>query len=199
MQLPRPRLRLTTITTWCVVIALAFALIAQQRTAERRERALRARLAQSLRNQYSQEGMQRILSDLGIDILKQSSSVELLRVSRQTRSHPEGNSVESVVIPTGVALEDGVALRAACVLLDHRNFGFINADDLSDPQVGLRVKRDRSSLDILISLEGSSPTSPHQDIWIEIHDDEGKLVHSAGPTCMDDPALQKLTEALLRR
>jgi hypothetical protein len=197
MRLPRPRL--STIMTWSAVIALVLALVAQQRAAERRDRALKVQLGQSLSNRFSQEGMNRILSDLGIDILKHASGVELLRVSKRTRSRPDGNPVESVVTPTGVALEDGVALRAACVLLDHRNFGYVNADDLSDPQVGLRVKRGPSSLDILISLEGSTPTRPHQDVWIEVHGEGGELVHSAGPICLFDPALQKLTEALLRR
>lgn len=185
--------------TWTVVITLALALVARHTTAERRERVLKARLAQSLGSQFAQEGMNRILSDLGIDILKQSSGVELLRVSKKTGSHPEGHSDESAVTPTGVTLEDGVALRAACVLLDHRNFGYVNADDLSDPQVGLRVKRGSSSLDILISLEGSSPTRPHQDVWIEIHDEKGELVHSSGPICLSDPTLQNLAEALLSR
>jgi hypothetical protein len=90
-------------------------------------------------------------------------------------------------------------LRAACVLLDYRNFGHVNADDFSDPQIGLRVKSGPSSLDILISLEGSSPTNPHQDVWIEIHGKEGELVHSAGPVCLYDPVLQELTEALRGR
>ncbi len=65
-------------------------------------------------------------------------------------------------------------MRAACVLLDHRNFGYINPDDLSDPQVGLRVRRGPSSLDILISLKGLQPARPHQDVWIEIHDEVGE-------------------------
>jgi hypothetical protein len=185
--------------TWLALIGLTLALVAQYRMAERRDRALKLRLATSLSNQFAQEGMNRILSDLGIDILKQSSSVELLRVSKRARRLPEGNSVESVVTPTGIALEEGVALRAACVLLDHRNFGYVNADDLSDPQVGLRVRRGPSSLDILISLEGSEPTRSHQDVWIEIHDEVGRLVHTAGPICLSDPAFQKLTEELLSR
>lgn len=199
MQLPRLRQWFTIAMTWTVVITLALALVARHTTAERRERVMKVRLAQSLRSQFAQEGMNRLLSDLGIDLLKESSGVELLRVSKRTGSHPEGNSVERVVTPTGVALEDGVALRAACVLLDHRNFGYVNADDLSDPQVGLRVKRGSSSLDILISLEGSSPTRPHQDVWIEIHGEGEKLVHSAGPICLSDPALQKLAESLFSR
>jgi hypothetical protein len=197
MQRLRFRLRLTAILTWSAVIALALALITQQRTAERRYQALKIRLAQSLPYQFAQEGMSHMLSDLGIDILKQSSGVELLRVSRRTQ--PDGISYNYVVIPTGMALEDGVALRAASVLLDHRNFGHINGDDLSDPQIGLRVKRGPSSLDILISLEGSSPTNPHQDVWIEIHGEGGEMVHSAGPICLSDPALQKLTKELLSR
>jgi hypothetical protein len=184
---------------WSVVLALVLALIAQQRGAERRDRALKVRLAQSLSNRFAQEGMDRILSDIGIDILKYASGVELLRVSKRTVSNPEGTSIESVVTPSGVALNEGVALRAACALLDHRNFGHVNGDDLSDPQVGLRVKRDRSALDILISLEGSSPSSPHQDVWIQIHDEGGKLVHTAGPMCLHDPAFQKLAEELSSR
>src|SRR5262249_33263516 len=97
MQLLRPRLRLTTILIWMVFIGLILALVAQTRMAERRERALKLQLAASLSNQFAQEGMSRILCDLGIDILKQSSGVELLRVSKRTRSHPNGNFVESVV------------------------------------------------------------------------------------------------------
>ena len=199
MQLPRLRQGLIIAVTWTIVITLALALVARHTTAERRERVMKARLAQSLRSQFAQEGMNRILTDLGIDILKQSSGVELLRVSKRTGGHPEGNFVETVVTPTGVVLEDGITLRAACVLLDHRNFGYINGDDLSDPQVGLRVKRGSSSLDILISLEGSSRTWPHQDVWIEIHGDGGELVHSAGPICLSDPTLQNLAQALLSR
>jgi hypothetical protein len=194
-----PRLRLTTILIWVAFIGLILALVAQNRLAERRERALKMQLAASLSNQFAQAEMSRILSDLGIDILKQTSGVELLRVFKRTGSHPNGNFLETVVTPTSVCLDDGIALRAACVLLDHRNYGYINADDDSDPQVGLRFSRGSSSLDILISLEGSHPGSPHQDLWIKIHNHSGELVHASGPTCMSDPDLQKLAEVLLSR
>ncbi len=56
MQLPRPWLRLTTMMTWLVVIGLTLALVAQHRVAERRDRALKVRLAKSLSDQFAQEG-----------------------------------------------------------------------------------------------------------------------------------------------
>lgn len=195
----RPQLRLTTMLFWVAFIGLVLALVAQARIAGRRERALKVQLARSLSNQFAQEGMNRILSDHAIDILKQSSAVELLRVSKEIRTLPNGDTAEFMGAPTGIFLDEGIALRTACSLLDHRNYGHINANDDSDPQVGLRFRGGSASLDILISLEGPQTGSPHQDVWIRIFDRFDKLVHAAGPSCMSDPDLQKLAEVLLKR
>jgi hypothetical protein len=64
MTMLRPRMRLTTILISVAFIGLVLALVARIRMAERRERALKVRLATSLSNQFSQEGMSRILTQL---------------------------------------------------------------------------------------------------------------------------------------
>ena len=195
----RPRLRLTAVLTAMVFIGLVLALVVQMRMAERRERTLKGRLAASLPYQFALEGMSRLLGDVAIDILKQPSGVESLRISRGTEAPRAGNFVESVGVPTGVLLDDGIALTTACALLDHRNYGAIDPDDLSEPQVGLRFKRGSAVLDVLISLEGSRPGAPRQDVWIKVYDPSGKVMHAAGPKCMSDPDLQRAAESLLER
>jgi hypothetical protein len=191
------RLSLATVLTWVVVVALALALLAQHQLAERQDRALKARLGQALIDKYAQEGMDRILTDQGTDVLKHCLSVELLQTSENTvtsTGFEQIRGTQTTVTSTGIVLEQDVALRAACVLLDHRSFGWLNALDDPIPQVGLRIRDGHSSLDMLISLDDGS----HQDIWIEIHDEGGKQVHRSGPVCMHDPTLQKLGEELLR-
>jgi hypothetical protein len=193
MRWPKFRLRISTLLTGTAVLALVFGLIAQNLAADRRERALKMRLQQSIRNHKAQERINHLLSDRGIDILKQASGVELLRIAPPAQT-TGGDVVDGVVSATGVDLEPGFALRAATVLLDHRNFAYTNADDLPDPRVGLRVKSGASSLDILIDATGSS----HQDVWITIHDEAGNQVHYAGPACLNDPVLKQLFDDLLK-
>jgi hypothetical protein len=198
MKWVMPRWKISTLLVAMVMIALVLALVAQQNAADRKERALRARFGQLLHEQYAREGINHLLGDLGLDILKESSSVELLHIARPI-SKSLLPRVEGSAVTTGMVLEPEIAYRAVCSLLDPRNHGFVNAGDDPDPQIGLRFRKDHSTLDILISLEGSRPGSPHQDVWVEIHDETGKPVHFAGPHCMNDPIFQKLAEALLKR
>ena len=142
---------------------------------------MKARLVRALRDKYAREGMDRILTDQGTDIFKNCLSVELLRPAWTADT------------TTGIMLEKDVALRAACVLLDHRNFGEnIDSGDPS-PQVGPRIRDGHSTLDMFISLENVRK----QHIWIDIFDENGKQGHQSGPTCIEDSTLQKLGEELL--
>ena len=187
-----PRFRLATLMLWGISFAFVLALIAQDRAASRREQALKTRLAQALRNQYAQEGMNRFLTDPGIDILKGASGVELLWVPSAAQLRKTG---QDGVIPSGQYLPDGIASRLVGVLLDHRNYGYLGTFDDPIPQFGLRFKRGEESLDILISLENSRPNS-HQDVWVNIRDKSGKVVHYAGPNCWHDAAFQSLVGEL---
>jgi hypothetical protein len=176
-----PRLKIATVLTLIIVVALALALLAQHLSGERHDRALKTQLGRALMDKYAQEGMDRILTDQGTDIFKHCLSVEVLRTSTGT------------VTSTGIMLEKDIALKAACVLLDHRNFG--GAGDCDDPlgaDAGLRIRDGHSALDLLISLDWS-----HQDIWININDESEKQVHSSRTATIHDPILQKLGKELL--
>jgi len=192
MRTPRLRLRLDTFMIWSFVLAMVLALVAQKWAAERREQTLKARFAKALAYQYADENRDRTLGDLGIVILKEPTGAELLRVSMPKHS----SSGNPVVTPTGYELDMGVAARLGSVLLDRRNYGYLNGGDDSEPQVGLRVRRGEEWIDILISLEGSSPTSPRQFVWVEVHGKGGKSVHQGSLHCLHDPTLQKLAEGL---
>jgi hypothetical protein len=180
-----------------VFIGLVLALVAQHRAAVRREQTLKAEWAQDRHYRYARESIDQLIGDLGVVILESPTGIELLRVTHAAKASPGGGWGDPVATATGKELDPEAALRVARALLDRRNHGFLNASDDSDPQVGLRVKRGRDSVDVLISLEGSSKASPHQDVWIEVHDGDGKRIHAGGPMCFGDPDLQKLAEELL--
>lgn len=193
MRMFRFRLRLTTLLVGMVFIGLILALLAQKRTYELRVRALDTQLGDHISKESALKGMSGILSDRGIDILKQSTDAELLQVFRASNSLPSNSSSGSVVMPAGVHLGEAVALRMACVLLDYRNYRYIGAGDMPDPQFGLRYRGGSATLDVLVdAIAGATD----QHFWIEIRDESGKVVHTAGPHCMDDPDLQKLAASL---
>ena len=153
----RPRFRLGTLATGTLVIGLVMALVAQQRAADRRERALKARLGQSLLDIHGQDGMRSFMGDLGIVVLKEATSFELLAISS-----PAGDQAgQDAVIPTGREVDPTIARRLANALLEPANYAYVNGDDLPDPQFGIRLRRGGDMFDILISLESTA----HQDVW----------------------------------
>lgn len=194
----RPRIRLKSLLLAMTFLACALTLVAANRLAESRERDLRMRLAVSRARGSALEGMSSLLSDRGIDILRHSTDAELLRVSRGSANGVFIGAAHDVVTPTGVMLGEPFALRMACVLLDYRNYMYIDPDDLPEPKFGLRFRDGSMTLDVLMETnKGSS----HQDVWIRIHNQDGELVHSSGSAwkCMNDPELQKLAESILSR
>jgi len=101
-----------------------------------------------------------------------------------------------VIAPTGTYLGEAVALRMACVLLDYRNYRHIGAGDMPDPQFGLRFSGRSATLDVLVDAIAGAKD---QHFWSEIRDASGKVIHTAGPHCMDDPELRKLARSILAR
>ena len=194
----RPRVSLKNLTIGLAFLACALALFGVNRLAESRERDLRMRLAESRSREVALERMSSILSDRGIDVLRQASDAELLRVSAGSGGGEFVDPAQAVVTPTGVMLGEVVARRMACVLLDYRNYTHLDFDDLPEPRFGLRLRGGSSMLDVLME---ASPGSAHQDIWIRVQDQSGKTLHSSGSNwkCMNDPELQKLAESILSR
>lgn len=194
--MPLPRMRLTTFLFWVFLIGLILGLAIQLEVVRRREQAANAQVMSMLRGRVAQIVMAQVLGDQAIDILKQSTGAELLRVPKSKDGRlPDVSDFQS----TGIPVEDGLSFRVACSLLDHRNFGYTNSDDDPVPQVGLRFRRGAACLDLFFSSEGSTPASPHQDVWIKVNDPAGNVVHRFGRICMYDPDLQKLVEVLLKR
>lgn len=192
----RPRFRLPTLLIGMVFVGLVLALVAQKRVGEFRARGLNLQMRDLSTKKYALEGMSSFLTDRGIDILKQSSDAELLQVFRPSQSRPTNSFSVSLVAPTGVMLGEAVARRMACVLMDYRNYRYVGADDMPDPQFGLRYRGGVATLDVLVD---SIPGATDQHLWIEIRDASGMVVHQAGPHCMDDLQLQKLAGSILSR
>ncbi len=202
MRLPRLRLKVSTLLAWTVVVALVLALIAQQIAADRRERAWRIASIRTQRKYREWAALDQLVTAQVTDILKNASSVELLRVAQPTSGVSGKASDMGVVSATGMNLSPEIALRVGCVLLDHRYYSSTNHMyrlNFSAAEIGLRIKAGSETLDVLIGLGPTSPGSPHQDVWIEIRDEAGQQVHFAGPVCLVAPALQKLAEDLLKK
>jgi len=74
----RPRVSLKNLMIGLAFLACALALFGVNRLAESRERDLRMRLAESRSREFALKGMSSLLTDRGIDVLRQASDVELL-------------------------------------------------------------------------------------------------------------------------
>lgn len=191
----RPSPRLTSLMVWMVFIAFILALFARVTLAALRESTLWQQLGESWPKESTLKPMAYFLSDDGIDILKRATDVELLRVSRY--------SDENEVVPTGLMLGEAMALRVACVLMDHRCYRPGRwepfSTDWAPPSptlIGLRFRGENLILDVLVESGGSGRDL--REVWFEIHDEARKTVHSTGwPILMQNPELQRLAEPLL--
>ncbi len=89
-------------------------------------------------------------------------------------------------------LDASVTRRLAGELLDPQNYIYIGADDLPDPEFGVRLRRGMESLDVLFSL---SPG--HLDVWAFQRDERGKVVHgNQGSICFGGDALEKIVSGI---
>ncbi|WP_165070467.1 hypothetical protein [Paludisphaera rhizosphaerae] len=180
-----------------VFIAFSLALFNQVRSAAFREAALEQQLRESRSGAFTLEVMHLLLSDRGIEILKQASDVEVLRVSWL----PDEYDVE--VAPTGVMLGEAMAAKVACALMDHRNYRpghrepFMDSSPPPPPLVGLRFRRG-GILDVLVE-PGFSETALGE-VRFKIYDQEGKIVHSyESPIDICNPELQRVIKRLSRQ
>ncbi|WP_165070464.1 hypothetical protein [Paludisphaera rhizosphaerae] len=170
-------------------IAFLLALADQMSSAELTESALRKEAWNFRPKDITLEFMVQVLGDRGIDVLKQATDVELLRVTR--------GSEEDKVVPTGVMLGEAVALRTASLLMDHRNYLGAHhhpvLDDASLRLVGLRFRNGSSILDVVTEVGG---------VWFRfaLHDQAGRKVQSSGGLqLMTDPELVELSMWLSRQ
>ena len=87
------------------------------------------------------------------------------------------------------------ANRSARLVLDKRHYGYLNLSEFSDPQVGLRFWRGKDCIDLLFSFQGSTASSPHQDVWVFVIPEHGDIFKlESPPKCFSDQELEKLVK-----
>jgi hypothetical protein len=162
--------RLRSLMVSLVIVALILALVAQSKRALERETRLRKQFSQMKSEARAEAGMRSFLGDLGIVILKDTTRVELVKTGKVQ----VGQGYTYSITPTGKILGKDVADRISRIMLDPKHYRYMDADDFADPQVGVRLWRGKDSIDILFSPEGSSPSSPHQDVWVSTNPEHGE-------------------------
>ena len=182
------------------VVAIVGAIVLQQERLARREAVFKKQIVIAKALAGGHERMREFLGDLGIVIARCATEAEVLRVTGPFRLLPTGSSTTGVtgyypVAPDGNVLDAAVTRRLAAELLDPQNYIYVGADDLPDPEFGVRLKRGMESLDILFSLR-----SGHLDVWAFQRDERGEVVHgNQGWICFGGDALeQAVREAIVK-
>lgn len=174
------------------ILALVLALIVQSERAAEREKRLRTAMIQAKSKAYADEKMRCFLGDLGIVILKDVTKIGLLRIG-----DPKEPVQSHARTPTGKVFGKPFAGRIGRIFLDTKNYRFLDASDMPDPEIGLRISRGEDSIDLLFSLKPSGPSGGHQDVWAFVHAERGDVFKVNGSqTCFYDPGLEKLLEEL---
>jgi hypothetical protein len=175
--------RIRTLIVCVATAGLVTALIAQSDRGAEQESRLRRELHRVEAISRAETHMRRAFGDLGIVILKDAQQVELLRVG--------GRGADSVFArtPTGDVFGKDFADRLSRCLLNRDHYGYINADDDSDPQIGLRLRRGGDTIDVLFS---HSPPG-HQDVWVFVTPASGDVFKIDGASlCLNDRDLDRL-------
>jgi hypothetical protein len=148
--------------------------IVQQRMASDRIRALQSELVFARNAIIAHKKMRELLGDDGMCAIKTATSVELLRVDRGD---------EFPRTPTGIYLDNSVAEAIGSILLDSNNYSHLDADDMPEPQFGLRFRNGELFIDILVCLGGAIEYEPHFDIFAIINDTSG-IQRYRGQKCL---------------
>jgi hypothetical protein len=173
------------------VVSLDGALFVEQHRSSRHEAELRKQLVIAKALPSAHTRMRTLLGDMGIVILREASSAEVLRV---TGGYPRRSGGYAVSV-TGEILGEPFVRGLADVLLDAGNYVYIDADDLSDPVSGVRLWRGRESLDILFSSEAG-----HTDVWAHLRNEQGDVVYEAPSyVCFTNDALERLVRGSLMK
>lgn len=185
----RPTLSVRSLLVLIVFLAMALALAVQQHRAAIRIRTLRSELAEAQAIPTAYEKMHGLFGDRGIYLLKTAKCVETLSVGRGA-GYPR--------TPTGMDLDDETAAQLRSEILDFNNYSYLYSDDMPNPRSGFRFRDGHASLDILVSLEGSSRNSPHADLFAIINNEDGTHEYR-GYVCTYSKALSDLLAAVLHQ
>lgn len=176
-----------TLISIIVVSALILVIVREHRRESVRIAKLRLESYKSKERLRGSRIMQDFLGEEGIRILRSPVNVEVLGV---------GRGPDYPCTLTGVALDDEVANALCASLLDYRNYAFLDADDMPEPQTGFRFRNGSESIDILVSLEGSNENSPHIDIFAILIDSDGRQKYK-GSKCMYSESMRNILFPLM--
>jgi hypothetical protein len=169
-MLPRLRWKLQSTLAAFAVLAVVLSGFAQIEHARRVERLERQAMMRAL----PLRRVKKLFGERGVAILREPSAVEVL---------PEYGTGDVSPIPIP---RQETAQRIAPFLLDGAHY--FSGDHLTVPRFAFRFWRDRDSLEVRFNAD--SPD--HLDIWTRVHDARGRVIHTAGPSCLEHPALKHL-------
>jgi hypothetical protein len=176
VKLSRVRFTVRWAMAFLAVVAIVGALVLQQYRSARREAEFKNQLVIAKALAGGHERMRGFLGDMGIVIARGATRAEVLRVTGRFQLVPPGSPITGVtgyfpVAPDGSVLDAAVTRRLVGELLDPQNYIYVGADDLPDPEFGVRLRRGMESLDVLFSL-----SSGHLDVWAFQRDERGDVV-----------------------
>jgi hypothetical protein len=177
VKLSRVRFTVRWAMAFVAVVAMVGTFVLQQERSARREAEFKKKLVIVKARAGGHERMGEFLGDMGIVIARRATEAEVLRVTGPFQSLPTGSPTTGVpgyypVASDGNVLNAAVTRRLVGELLDPQNYIYVAADDLPDPEFGVRLRRGMESLDVLFSL-----SSGHLDVWAFQRDERGEVVH----------------------
>ena len=200
MKLSRVQFTVRLAMAIVAVVAIVVAFVLQQERSARQEAEFKEQLAIAKARAGGHERMRGFLGDMGIVIARGATEAEVLRVTGPFRSLPTGSAPTKIagyypVAPDGNVLNAVVTRRLAGQVLEPQNYVYVGADDLPDPEFGVRLKRGLESLDVLFSLR-----SGHLDVWAFQRDERGEVVRgNQDSICFGGDVLEQIVrEAVVK-